>query len=332
MSEPILSGPDVVAWFDEVAPKYGEGSPYRSCLKGVLWIDEPAEDGEPIGGNDPSRIINGVNEGIWPVLDNHDPGKLLGRVVAAKLFRSPEGVGFVAGYIGLYDQKAVLHLSDLDIAVTKPAPPPTAVPEPHPSWRIQLLHDPRELESAWIEELAQGAPLPVVVDHLSHNAADTIIELLRVGLPYALLLHPLVTEISKEAGRDIYKIFRSWLASLLERMKERRQPVMSLQSYVGRCEVTFLFRGTDIARLRAAHQALAQAAADAASMIRAIVDRQLSPVSAVYEYDPESGWFPSFVTLADGRIISERNTLFALESSRKGLSLGIVSNPGDDRK
>ena len=332
MSELILNTPAARAWLEKLSVTYGKNKIFYLYLPGVLWTNKPGVDGEPIGGDDPSEILKDINKNTWPLLDNHDPGKLLGRVLAAKLFENTDGVCFIAGYIGIYNEKATLRLSDFGIDLTERAMSPTTAPEPHASWHIQLLHDPREIESAWIERIAQETPLPVQIDHLSHNANDQVIELLRVGLPWAVLVwNPFVTEISKEAAKDVYKTIRCWLASLIEKIQERRHPVVSLQSYVGPCEVSFLFRGADIKRNHSAREALPQAAAKAEKVINTMLSRGVSPASAVYEFDMESGWYPSFITLADGRIVSDRNILFAFESSRHGLSLGISVSQNKDK-
>ena len=59
-------------------------------------------------------------------------------------------------------------------------------------------------------------------------------------------------------------------------------------------------------------------------LISGIKSRRAEPLNLVYEFDPQTAkWFPSYATLKDGRLVSNRNFLIALEQHPTGLSIGI---------
>src|SRR5579872_6364167 len=87
--------PEACAWVDRFASEY-DGHRSGKLLSGVIWTDTYSKDGEAIGGNDPSRLIQEINEHGFPMLKGHDPGFPVGRVLIAQEFRSPSGVRFVA--------------------------------------------------------------------------------------------------------------------------------------------------------------------------------------------------------------------------------------------
>ena len=91
------------------------------------------------------------------------------------------------------------------------------------------------------------------------------------------------------------------------------------------CEVSFLFRGKDVKQNYDAHDALPIAAAQAAKLITGMKSNCVAPpVSLVYEFEPQnSRWFPSYATLDNGQLVSDRNILIAIEQLPTNLSLGI---------
>jgi hypothetical protein len=92
----------------------------------------------------------------------------------------------------------------------------------------------------------------------SHNAADSLSELIRMGLPYILLVwNPFVTAFASEAGKDTYVSMRRWMRALLNKLAERRAPILEIQSHHSDCYISFLFRGTGVKRLYAAHESRA---------------------------------------------------------------------------
>jgi len=53
--------------------------------------------------------------------------------------------------------------------------------------------------------------------------------------------------------------------------------------------------------------------------------RGVAPRSLVYEFELENNkWFPSYAELHDGRLVSDRKILIAIEQLPSGLSLGIT--------
>jgi hypothetical protein len=131
-----------------------------------------------------------------------------------------------------------------------------------------------------------------------------------------------VTTIATEAGKDVYAGIRQWLRSVWNKLAQRRNPVVVVQSYQDGCEVSFLFRGKDVKQHYDAHDALPMAAAQAAKLIAGMKSNHLAPISLVYEFE-QSRWFPSYAILDGGRIVSDRNLLIAIEQLPKSLSIGI---------
>jgi hypothetical protein len=169
------------------------------------------------------------------------------------------------------------------------------------------------------------APLRVEREKLSHNAAETIIELIRVGLPYiALVWNPFVTAIATEADKDAYAGLRRWVRRLLGKLAERQNPVLEIQSHHNDCYVSFIFRGTDVKRHYAAHDAHPLAAGQAATLIANMKSAGVAAKKIVYEFHKDDNiWFPSYAELHDGRFVTDNGLLIAVEKMPSGLSLGI---------
>lgn len=333
MSDLFSSSPEALVWFNSVKAQHCErDSPFGRFVPGIFWVDEPGPDGEPIGGADPTPLVDEINDVGWPLLDNHDPGRPLGRVLAARVFTSPGGVKFAVQLTGLYDEASRRSFDEAGLNARVEARPPLVIDTTPGEWWIEVLHDPREYDDAWIEDATSELPLPLKRHHASHNAAEAVVELLRVGLPYLVLTwNPLTTTIAKEAGKDIYEGVRDWLRALLVRVQDRKNPVVSVQTSIDGCSLLFLFRGRDPATLRVAHDDLARAALQAGALVDAAKKRGLRPETLAYEYAVETGWFPSYAVLEDGRLISDANILVALEQSRSELSVGIKVLRGKDK-
>jgi hypothetical protein len=199
---------------------------------------------------------------------------------------------------------------------------------------IEIATDPREVDSEWLDDALGDAPQEIVRHQLSHNAADAVQELIRIGLPYILLVwNPFVTSVASEAGKQTYAALHQWLRQLLERLAGRPQPIVSLQSIQRECEVAFLFRGNDVKQNYAAHGRLSVAAAQAAQLIDNMRTRGVAPRTLTYEFDAEADrWYPSFAELHDGKIVSDHNVLIAIEQLPSQLSLGLIlaDNIGQD--
>lgn len=336
MRDLISESPQARNWVDKLESESKNNGNFGAYVAGVGWIGETGPDGEPIGGSDPSYIVEEINSHGWPLIDNHDPGKPVGRVIRAKLCETADGKRFVAIYCGLYDEKTALRFDTFGLDVSTNPPDPETLPEPHESWRIELMYDPREIEESWIASLNKeetaNLRVPLKVTHLSHNADDTVIELLRVALPFAVLAwNPFVTEIAKEAAKDTYAGIKAWLNALVNRLRERKNPVVCIQSNIADVETIFFLRGSDIGINRLANEALPAAAKKAKHLIVQLQNMKMNPDAAAFEYDSEHGWYPSYVLLEDGRIIADRNVLLALEPERSGLSLGISVKRGANK-
>ena len=325
MSDLIAETPEACTWVAREKSRRTEDSVFGSFQAGVIWVDEPCPDGELIGGTDPSTMIDQINNEGWPSYRGHDPGFPSGRSIAAKLFVSPSGRKFVVAILGFYADELRLSFDDLGVDSNPEVSSPLMLDALSSDWQLYIATDPREVDPEWLKNVLCDAPLPVVQHELSHNAEDWQHELIRISLPYVLFVwNPFVTTIAQESAKDVYAGTRRWLRNLLNELGSRKNPIISLQSYQDGCEVLFLIRGRDVKCHYDAHDSLPIAAAQAANLISSMRAHNVAPLKLVYEFDPQlTRWFPSYATLEDGKLVSNRNILIALEQHPTGLSIGI---------
>lgn len=296
MKSLIEETPEAAAWVEQEQATRAAEVVFERFLPAVIWIDESGPNHEAIGGNNPTALIENINNEGQPTFLRHDPGSPLGRVVAARDFVAPDGVRFVAALLGFYGDRQRVRFGDLGVDSALPVSPPSTLPDlPGDPWFV-VQTDPREVDSRWLDDLLEDPPFRVKRQRASHNAADVLSELIRVGMPYMLVVwNPFVTTIAKKAAEDVYAATHRWLRKLWDKLQECKNPIVSLQSFQDDCEVSFLFRGKDVKVLCAAHDTLAAGAAQAASLIRGIHARGERVDSLVYEFDQESSrWFPSY--------------------------------------
>lgn len=329
MSRLIAEAPDASAWVEERINTPPQGGAPGRLVSAVIWTDSYLQDGEPIGGSDPSPIVDEINRTGIPLLHRHDPGRPAGRVIAARAFTSPSGVRFVAAILAYYTPELALSFAAVGIDPF----PPFNLPADLPSLdgvRLQLGVDPRDVASEWLTEALGDTPIPVDLVDLSHNDAESLKELIRIGLPFAALVwNPVVKTIGEEAGKDIYHAIRDWLQRIWTKLRDLRSPIVELQARHQGCAVSFLFRGRDLDKHYAAHAGLAAAAAQAARLIDTFGEQNPPLINLFYEF--EGGrWFPSYGIMADGRIVSDPALLIAFEQAPRGLSLGLLLRKGKD--
>lgn len=331
MESLIERTPEAAAWATEEKAKRSSGGVFDHVRSAVIWVDEPGPNHEAIGGSDPTALVTEINEVGQPLFRQHDPGNLLGRVVAAKTFVAPDGIRFVAAVLGFYGERTRLRFSDLGVDPALPASQPSMLPAlPGEPWLV-VATDPREVDSEWVDALLEDPPLRVKRQRLSHNAAESVSELIVVGLPYLLVVwNPFVTAIAQQAGKDAYAATHGWMRKLWAKLQERRNPKVEFQSFRDGCAVSFMFRGKNVKELYAAHDSLSAAAAQAASLIKGIKAKDERPTSLLYEFDPDAArWFPSHVVLEDGRLVKDRALLIAVEQLPTGISLGLLIGDED---
>jgi len=325
MSDLITETPEAYSWVICEKSQHTEDAVFGNFHSGVIWIDDVDVDGEPIGGSDPSEMIAQINSKGWPLYRGHDPGFPSGRVIAAKLFVSPSGRKFVAAILEFYVDELRLSFDDLGVDPNPEASSPLVLDAISNDCWLDIATDPREVDAHWLKNVLHDAPLPVVQRELSHNAEDWQHELIRIGLVYvSIVWNPFVTTVAQEAAKDVYAGIRRWLRNLWNELGSCRDPIVSLDSHQDGCHVSFLFRGKNIKYLYDAHDALPTAAAQAALLIKSMRSCHADPLEIVYEFDRQNArWFPSYATLVDGRLVSNRNILIAHEQHPANLSIGI---------
>jgi hypothetical protein len=324
MSALLNETPAARDWVN-IATRRHSGRIFGSLVPAVIWSDARGDDGELLVPVDPVELAAGINGSPHIFLHNHDPGKPIGQVLEAANFEAESGEKFVAAILGYYAGGDVLSFRGLSLDTKVSIASPTTLPElPGGNW-IQMATDPREVDEAWLEEVTSDAPLPIKRTELSHNAADSAQELIRVGVVYlAVVWNPFVTSIASEAGKATYAAIHAWFRKLLEKLAKRRNPILALHSFQNGCQVSFLFRGRDVKQHYAAHAALPNAGAQAAQLVAKLKSLGMPPRELIYEFDKENGlWSPSYAVLNDNRIITDNIALIAIEQLPKSVSLGL---------
>ncbi|MEN5040419.1 MULTISPECIES: hypothetical protein [Stenotrophomonas] len=303
-----------------------KGGNYGELVAGVVWTDARAEDGSLLVEAEPETMLRVLAREPLPILHGHDPGRPVGNVLEAALFQAPTGERFVAAILGHYTRDRILTFAELglnDVAASQLS----NLPEPTEEAWIQIASDPRDVSEAWVDEIAQDAPLPIVRTPLSHNSSDAWHELIRIGLPFALLVwNPAAKAFGTEVGKAVYAATYTWLKKAIESARERKAPLLCFESHQQGCQVTFLIRGNDVSLNYAAQEGLSQAAAQAARLVTLLAQRGMPASKLVYEIDAKAlRWFPSYAVLDNGRIIASTPMLIASASELPaGLSLGLT--------
>lgn len=311
-------------WLERAAQHHSDNV-FGRLVPAVIWSDARAENGQPLVPVDPVQLVAQINRNPHILLNNHDPGRPIGQVLEAANFETETGKKFIAALLGYYAGGEILTFQGVGLDTKTPVQPPASLPSlPDGCW-IQFATGPREVEEGWLSEVTSDAPLEIKRTELSHNAADSAQELIRIGLVYlAVVWNPFITSVATEAGKDVYAAVRVWLRKLFDRLAECRNPVIDIQSHQDGCHVSFLFRGKEPKVHYAAHDALSGAAAQAAQLIANLKERGMPPRQLIYEFDKESSiWFPSYAVLNDNRIITDNAALVAIEQLPRGLSLGL---------
>jgi hypothetical protein len=321
----LLNTPTARNWVAGAIQRHSKGI-FGKLLPAVIWSDARGDDGELLVTVDPVELVARINRAPHILLHNHDPGRPKGQVLESAVFESDGGEKFIAAVLGYYAGGEVLEFRVLGLDTRELVPPPKMLPMlPAGAW-IQLATDPREVDLAWLDQVANDAPLPVKRTELSHNAADSAQELIRVGLVFlAVVWNPFVTAIASEAGKNTYAAIHVWVRKLIAKLADRRNPVLDIQAHQDGCQVSFLFRGKDVGQNYAAHDALPNAAAQAAQMVAKLKAGGMAARQLIYEFDKDARtWFPSYAVLNDDRIITDNKELIAIEQLPSGLSLGLT--------
>ncbi|WP_449438630.1 hypothetical protein [Pseudomonas migulae] len=325
MSDLMQDTPAALRWAEEAERRHAPGK-FGEIVRAVVWTDARDANGNLLVDVDPARLAAQINSNPFTLLHNHDPGLPKGKILESEWFESGGGLKFVAALIGYYEGGDVLNFRDLGLDPMAFVPSPEQLPALFDDLRIEIAADSRDVEEEWLDQVANDSPVRIERTELSHNAADSLQELIVIGIPYVILVwNPFVKAIASEAGKATYAGIHGWLRRLLSRMAERRSPILDFHSYHDGCQVSFLYRGKDVKKLHEALDASAGAAAQAARLISRLKAQGMIIRQLVYEFDKEALlWAPSFALLDDDRIITDNLALIAIENLPKGLSLGLT--------
>lgn len=312
------------AWLHQAKQRYSNGV-FGTLVPAVIWTNASNAAGELLVPLNPVDLVSKINREPFILLKNHDPGCPKGQVLESAIFENEKGEIFVAAILGYFFGGEVLSFSDLDFDLFSPVSSPEKLPLLPKKYWVQLAVDPREVEDAWVEAVSRDAPIEIERTQLSHNAADSEHELIRVGLGYLLLVwNPFVTAIATEAGKATYTAAHAWLRKLFGKLADRRNPILALHSFHGDCQVSFILRGLNVSQHYAAHDLLSSAAVQAAQLVENFKARKIPCRELTYEFDGDAGkWYPSYALLEDGRIVTDSTSLIAIEQLPVGLSLGL---------
>ncbi|CAI8841113.1 DUF4329 domain-containing protein [Pseudomonas marginalis] len=313
-------------WADSKILLHSRGI-YGKVVSAVIWTDARGGDGEPLVPVDPLTLVAKINSNPYILLHNHDPGRPKGQVLESAYFETDGGEKFVAAVLGYYAGGDVVGFCEFNLDINAPVPSPKALPPLPDEYWIQFATDPREVDEGWLNQVAKNDGLiRIVRAELSHNAADSAQELIRVGLIYlAVVWNPFVTSIASEAGKAAYVATHAWLRKLLERMADRRNPILDIHTHQDGCQVSFILRGKDVKGHYAAHDSLSAAAAQAAKLVAKLKSRGSGARQLIYEFDRDALlWYPSFAVLNDNKIVTDNIGLIAIEQLPNGLSLGLT--------
>ncbi|WP_225043082.1 hypothetical protein [Xanthomonas campestris] len=323
MSHLLTETPEARLWAQEATARH-EGGIYGLIAAGVIWTDARAADGSLLVEASPDSLLRALALKPLQLLHNHDPGRPIGHVLEAAAFQAEQGQRFIAAILGYYTRDQAATFADLQLDQF-PADHICESTELDANTRIVIAWDPRGLPDGWVEDAVLDAPFPVEETQLSLNASESVQELVRIGIGFALVWNPLVKGFATEAGKAAYSSFNNWLKGLIARASKRKAPLVCIDSNHQDCNVSFLIRGNDISVNYAAHEALSQAATEGANLISALARRGTPASKLVYEFDAKAlRWFPSYAVLDGGRIITSTPMLIATASDLPtGLSLGM---------
>ncbi|MDD0842103.1 hypothetical protein [Pseudomonas sp. Gutcm_11s] len=328
MAELIERSPAAKQWVQSALLRLSGGI-FGKLLPAVIWTDARDELGARLVPIEAQHLVESITNSPYIFLHNHDPGKPKGQILEAASFETHDGQKFVVAILGCFAGGEVLAFQDLNLLSEWEVQSPQSLPVLPESVWIQIATDPREVDNAWLDSVTSDAPLRVERTELSHNAADSLQELIRVGLPYLVLVwNPFVTSIATEAGKDSYLAVQGWIRKLFEHLAERNNPILDIRALQGGCEVSFLIRGKKVDHHYAAHAALPAAAAQAAQLVAKLRERGVAGRELIYEFDGQAlRWFPSYAVLCDGRIVTDNSELIAIEQLPTSLSLGFTPEP-----
>lgn len=319
----LLNTPTTRKWANAAIQRHSTGI-FGKLVPAIIWTDARDESGELLVDIDPVNLVNQYNQDPCIILHTHDPGKPKGQVLECAKFEIDGSKTFIAAILGFYAGGEVLNFTELGLNTKTFVQQQNLPALPDDSW-IQFSADPREVDSQWIDQVISDAPLRIERTELSHNAADSAQELIKVGLYIvAIVWNPFIKAIATEAGKSTYAGVHKWIRKLLEKLAERRNPILEIQSFHSDCQVSFLIRGKDVSQHYAAHETLHNAGAQAVQLIAKLKEREMPARKLIYEFNKDSLiWFPSYAVLHDNRIITDNSALIAIEQLPTGLSLGL---------
>lgn len=293
-------------------------------IMATTGVDIHGESFDLQGLIDAANRIN--NKSLWARF-MHDPTiQPAGRIIAAKVFRSPRNDEYVmAGVMGQYATDDLPTFADVGITgVTISSPNPEVLSRLKGVVGAPVLgFDTNDFDEAIITKALREAPSSLGLRterHFRKSLDPLSIITLTVSLT-AFLKFPFVEELQKEAAKELVK----WLKeSLFPRICRRRRTLFEFAAVHNGCRIQFVSAAKDPAILSEATDHLEEGAQSAILLLEKF--SELGFEELVYEYDEKAKkWFPLHAATTKRGVISNRPQLIAMDQLT-GFSLGGVAH------
>jgi hypothetical protein len=157
--------PEALAWVNQVKQARACDATFGKLVSSVIWSNATGPDGKLLVAADPSSVVAEINTNGMMLLNGHDPGAPVGKVVAASIFTGPNGETFIAAITGYFAGGKPLSFRDIGLGVTDRASLSSDVlPTVGNDCWISVGFDAREVEPEWIDDAMRDAPLRVELE------------------------------------------------------------------------------------------------------------------------------------------------------------------------
>lgn len=320
-------------WLNSVKSRF-DSALYRMVSVGLLWKEQPLLGDEPIGGRNSEYLKEAISQGGFPVLDEHDPGRVIGTVLDYLEIKDGEDMRTLYGAIAVFEPRSHITFGALGCSSHEIEMPCTASDPPGTTYPISLAVPSTYLSDSDRQELLSvSKSIKVEFRRNLLYSSELGFQLWEVSAPIALLLIP----FAKQLGQDLAKDFHSWLKSLAKRVSPNKSSIVTLRTYYQTCDILLLMRSELSSHDANARDAeLSIATSRACELIEKVKSHQMTPRRLTMEYSPNKGWQPSNILLRDGRIIWDgvalQDAVSALDSNKSGLSLGLTAVETEQRR
>lgn len=305
---------------------------YRRISAGILWKERRPEEDGPFVGHNSDYLKKAISQGGFPILDEHDPGKVVGTVIDFLEIKDNEGLLTLVGAFAIFEPKSHLTFADIGDWRTKNDTSSSTIVSTTSTPHVFLSVPSTHTSESIVQELAP--PSKSIDLELRHNflySSDISFQIWEVAVPITLLLAP----FAKQLGQDLAKEFYAWLRKVVKKAASNENSIVTLRTEHQDCNVLLLIRsGLSPKDTQNRNQGISEAVAEARRLVDHLRSHQMKPKRLTMEYEPTGGWSPTNVLLHNGRIVWDgvalEEAVTALDSSKTGLSLGLTAKIIED--